>query len=140
MYEVTRFNHPVMVPDGTVVETHRHRFEQIVINLVANSRDSLIRKTEQGPAGPLDIRLHAKGEGTLVNVDVIDTGIGVDPALRDRIFEPFVTNKQDRGGSGLGLFICRELLKQMGGDLELHQSSAAGTTFRLRIDRGGSAA
>ena len=53
-----------------------------------------------------------------------------------QIFVPFITTKREYGGSGLGLFICRQIAKQMGGELELAETSPEGATFRLGLPVG----
>jgi signal transduction histidine kinase len=53
--------------------------------------------------------------------------------VRERIFEPFFTTKRGQGGSGLGLHIVYTIMHQMGGQVEVHSSEGAGSTFRLRM-------
>ena len=56
--------------------------------------------------------------------------------MHGRLFEPFMTTKRERGGSGLGLFICRQIVKQMGGELALARTSLSGATFTLSLPTG----
>ena len=63
-------------------------------------------------------------------ITVRDAGPGVDPALRDTLFEPFVTGRPD--GTGLGLAIAREMVEAMGGRLDL-ETSATGAHFRIEV-------
>jgi len=55
--------------------------------------------------------------------------------LRERIFEPFVTTKTQRGGRGLGLFVSRKLTRELGGELTLVARPGRGTTFRVELPR-----
>ncbi len=66
---------------------------------------------------------------SVVSVDVVDSGPGVPPSQRARIFEAFVS--QDAEGTGLGLPIARELAVALGGGIELGSSAAPGGRFRL---------
>jgi len=66
---------------------------------------------------------------------VRDHGPGVDPAIRDRLFERFATTRHGEGGSGLGLAIVRAVAELHGGKAELRESSAEGTTFVLALPR-----
>jgi len=83
-------------------------------------------------------------EGTHGNEhDIIvirDNGTGLDPAIRDRLFEPLVTTKAH--GTGLGLNICRRIVERHGGRIELIDPDGRGAAFRITLpsesDRGSS--
>lgn len=97
--------------------------EQIIFNLAHNA----IEAASGQPGG--EVLVLARHAGEQVEVDVADTGHGVAPALRDRLFEPFVTGKP--GGTGLGLALCQRLAERMGGEVRL--VSAQPALFRLRL-------
>jgi signal transduction histidine kinase len=105
---------PVIVSDGD-------RVLQVITNLLSNA----FRWTPDG--GRIELQLAAANGG--VAVDVLDTGPGVPPAQRSRIFEAFVSD--DVNGTGLGLPIARELAVALGGGIELEPGSGAGSRFRL---------
>ena len=65
-------------------------------------------------------------------VDFADNGPGLPPRARDNLFKPFAGSAR-KGGTGLGLAIARDLARAHGGDLELLQSDASGTAFRLHL-------
>lgn len=73
----------------------------------------------------------------VLQIEVRDTGSGIEPALQDKVFEPFVQGDQtlsrSYGGTGLGLSICRQLAKMMRGTLTLKSQLGVGSTFTLRI-------
>jgi signal transduction histidine kinase len=105
---------PVIVSDGD-------RVLQVITNLLSNA----FRWTPDG--GRIELRL---GEANgVVSVDVVDSGPGVPPSQRARIFEAFVS--QDAEGTGLGLPIARELAVALGGGIELGSSAVPGGRFRL---------
>ena len=66
-----------------------------------------------------------------VIVRVSDNGRGIDPALWDTIFDPFVTSRQTEGGTGLGLSITYNLVQAHGGDISFYPNEEGGTTFRI---------
>lgn len=105
------------------------RVRQILSNLVGNA----VKFTFQGEIG---IRVVA-GEGDTVEFEVHDTGPGIARGQRALLFEPFHQSNagiaRRFGGTGLGLTICRELVRLMGGEIELKDSSSAGSTFRFTI-------
>jgi signal transduction histidine kinase len=107
---------PVIVSDGD-------RVFQIVSNLLTNA----FRWTPDG--GRVDLAL-ASDNGT-VSVSVADTGPGIKPSDRERIFRPFWS--RDGGGTGLGLAIARELAVALGGRIELDSELGAGSRFDLRL-------
>ncbi|MEX2526240.1 MAG: ATP-binding protein [Gemmatimonadota bacterium] len=111
------FKGSVPVPPG--------RVDQIVTNLLANAADAL------KPGGGGTVELRAWAEGGAVMVEVADDGPGVDPALGETIFQPFVTGKADSGGTGLGLAISRRLARAMGGDLLMRNGADGGAVFTL---------
>ena len=105
---------PVIVSDGD-------RVLQIISNLLANA----FRWTPDG--GRIDLELSAT-DGT-VYVAVEDSGPGIPPAQRERIFRPFWS--RDGGGTGLGLAIARELAGALGGRISLESSPERGSRFEL---------
>lgn len=77
---------------------------------------------------PVDHSLH---------IDVENVGPGVDPAMRDRLFERFVTTRRDSGGSGLGLAIVAAIAEQHRGRIQLVSAGPPVTTFRMSLPRDG---
>ncbi|RLV91631.1 Histidine protein kinase SLN1 [Spathaspora sp. JA1] len=73
----------------------------------------------------------------VIQIEVCDTGPGIEPALQDKVFEPFVQGDQtlsrSYGGTGLGLSICRQLATMMKGTLSLKSTIGQGSTFTLTI-------
>ena len=114
------------------VRSDRDRFQQVVLNLLANA----VKFTPDG--GSITVRWEERGEQILTHVT--DTGMGIAPDQIDRIFDPFVqvdastTRKSE--GVGLGLAISRELARQMGGDVTVTSRTGSGSTFTLALPRG----
>jgi two-component system NtrC family sensor kinase len=101
------------------------RLTQVLLNLVLNAGASVASaKTEGGR-----VTVRARREGQRVRVEVEDDGPGVDPSVRDRLFEPFVTTKEVGEGTGLGLAVCRGLVESVGGEVALDASYTAGARF-----------
>ena len=108
-----------------------HRLRQILSNLLSNA----VKFTEQGSVEVRAALQQPSAEDLLVRFAVADTGIGLSPAERDTIFEPFtqadssITRKF--GGTGLGLAICRQLTQLMGGTIWYEENSGGGTVFHF---------
>jgi PAS domain S-box-containing protein len=110
------------------------RFRQVLLNLVANA----VKFTH---AGAVTVRVDAmrkRGGATTVRCEVADTGIGIDPLILDRMFEPFTqadaSTTRQYGGTGLGLAIARELADLMGGTIGAESKPGVGSTFWFELD------
>ena len=105
------------------------RLHQVVLNLLANA----IKFT---PAGSVIVRVTASG--LRLRVEVLDTGIGIDPENLEQMFEPFVqadvSTTRRYGGSGLGLAIARDLVELMGGTISAHSEPGIGSTFSFEVE------
>ena len=95
---------------------------EVIGNVVKNALDAM------GENGVLTIR--AAQDERRVTITISDTGPGVPEELREKIFEPFFTTKQDRHGTGLGLALCRDALRRIGGEITLVPSER-GAAFQL---------
>ena len=107
------------------------RFRQILTNLIANA----IKFTAQGG---VHIRLTATEDESGVYCQVIDSGIGVEESVRERIFEAFFqadgTTRRRYGGTGLGLTISKQLVETMGGQIGTYNNaSGPGATFWFQL-------
>lgn len=116
--------------DGWQVQIDRDMLRQVLVNLCDNSALALAER----PSGEVIFQLRG-GSGGEIFLDVADDGPGVDPAIRHRLFEPYTTTRSIGEGMGLGLAICKKILLDHDGDLELFESSPQGTTFRLTLQR-----
>ncbi len=113
------------------------RIRQVLVNLVSNA----IKFT---PRGEIAVRAALSGEAgneAYLRVEVQDTGVGIAPDARSRLFLPFsqVDGSATRrhGGTGLGLAICRELVQRMGGEIGCESTLGTGSTFwvALKLER-----
>jgi len=109
------------------------RLQQVLSNLLANA----IKFTA---AGSISVRAGAvelPGGGTRLHVEVADTGIGIEPEVRERMFEPFtqadVSTTRSYGGAGLGLAIARELVELMHGTIGCVSEPRRGSTFWFEV-------
>jgi signal transduction histidine kinase len=101
----------------------RDQLVQVFLNLILNAMDATPED------GQIEIST-ALSDGWL-KVDVRDTGCGIPHEQRHRIFQPYFTTKDT--GTGLGLFVCRNIVEEQGGRIELTETSPAGTTFTVYL-------
>ena len=104
------------------------RLEQVLTNLVGNA----IKYARAGGRVGLATRRVQEAEGAFVEISVSDDGPGVDPADRERIFEPYVRSGK-RPGLGLGLAICRRLVEAHGGTIQVGDRPEGGSCFTVRL-------
>jgi two-component system, NtrC family, sensor kinase len=111
---------------------HGHQLQQVVLNLLTNAMDATPR------GGRIDVITRAV-DGT-AQLEVRDTGCGIGEADRKRIFDPFFSTKEPGRGTGLGLFISSEIVRDHRGRIELDSAEGRGSTFRvvLPVGRNGS--
>ena len=101
------------------------KLRQVFSNLIINAAQS----TEQQPAAQRKVDIYTRflltEDGPHIRVEVHDSGIGIDPALHENLFEPFFTTRAR--GSGLGLAIVKRIIEQHHGSVRLQQRAAGGT-------------
>ncbi len=99
---------------------------QVLVNLVRNAVEAM-----EG-TGQLGLEVREEGDGVVVEIS--DTGPGIDPAVRDVLFEPFVTTRRGgREGAGLGLFLADRLVAAHGGRIEVAEGRERGTRFLIHL-------
>ena len=101
--------------------------EQVLFNLVRNALEAL----EPASTGMKTIHVTSLISGQQVILSVTDNGPGIDPEMRERLFEPFATGKEK--GMGLGLVLCERIVERMDGDIDIHNTLDGGVTARIRL-------
>lgn len=121
-----------LVLDMTPVPALRVRapsIQQALLNLLTNAIDA----TPAG--GRVSVRTRAE-DGTVV-IEVADTGTGLPAVLHKEIFEPFFSTKEPGRGTGLGLFIASQIVRDHGGRIDVESEVGAGATFRIVLPGTG---
>ncbi len=108
-------------PELPPVECDPEQLEQVLLNLMLNA-------IEASPDGET-VTLSASACDGRITIRVIDRGHGVAPAHVDRLFDPFFTTKEH--GTGLGLPVAHQIMRQMGGSLQAHGNPDRGMTFSV---------
>ena len=130
----------IVHPQPAQVAMDPVRYEQVVLNLVANARDAIPdggRITVTVGVVQLEHpRALPDGElcpGRFASVTVTDTGNGIAPDVLENLFEPFFTTRHDEGGTGLGLATVQGIVRQAGGDVSVESVYGAGSTFTVLL-------
>ena len=109
----------------------RDRIEQVLVNLIDNA-------VKYSPDGG-EVIVTTAPSATSVRVEVADEGMGISPSEHEAVFEKFYRgDPQHRAvpsGTGLGLYICRELVRRMGGTIGVRSSPGEGSTFYFELPR-----
>ncbi len=124
------------------VQGDPYTLQEVLFNLCTNALAAM----PQG--GKLTLRCYTMGgrdedQMDSVAADVSDTGVGIPRLDLEKIFEPFYTTRADRGGTGLGLGLCRMLIAEMGGRIEVRSVLGQGSTFTVvlhpaaRLEKSG---
>jgi signal transduction histidine kinase len=107
------------------------KLERALLNLLLNACEVV-----PAESGKIDIEL--KRQGGSLEIRIEDNGPGIAEAVRERLFEPFVSHGKENG-TGMGLTVVQKILQDHGGDVTVEQTSASGTTFRVNIPLNPSA-
>jgi signal transduction histidine kinase len=101
------------------------KLERAFQNLLLNACEATPRET-----GRIEVRLRRSDEQ--VNIFVEDNGSGIAEAVRDKLFEPFVSYGKENG-TGMGLTVVQKIVQDHGGDVTIEHTSSAGTIFKVTL-------
>ncbi|MBN2429437.1 MAG: HAMP domain-containing protein [Deltaproteobacteria bacterium] len=110
-------------PSLPAVRMSRHKFIQVMINLLLNARDAT--------SGAGVIMVTGGEEGASAWISVGDTGEGIKKENLRQVFDPFFTTKKAGKGRGLGLSVCQRILKEAGGRIDIQSEEGVGTVFKV---------
>ena len=116
--------------DFPIINIDKEKFKQILINLIGNS----IKYTEKGK---IEILSEEKKSGSILEIKIKDTGIGMSAKAREGLFQKFYRIKTDKTekiiGTGLGLWISKELVEKMKGKIMVDSIENVGTQMTLQF-------
>jgi two-component system, LuxR family, sensor kinase FixL len=117
-----------LAPEADLVIADRVQIQQVLFNLMRNAIEAM----DGSPRRELTISSHAAGS-ELVQLEIADTGPGIADDIRSRLFQPFITTKEN--GMGVGLSICRTIIESHGGRLWSEPGADCGTVFSFTLPR-----
>ena len=118
-----------VAPDVPVLWADAHQLHQVFVNLTANAHHAMRRQH-----GPKRIAITARlVADDRVRVDVRDTGPGIPAELQARVFDAFFTTKPKGEGTGLGLSLCANIVREHGGRMALESTPGEGATFSIEL-------
>jgi signal transduction histidine kinase len=102
--------------------------EQVILNLIINAAQAI-----EHDCGKIRISTRLHPQDGDIRISVSDNGKGVNPAIAGKLFDPFITDKQDKGGTGLGLSVSYNLIKSHGGSITFESCQGKGATFHILL-------
>jgi len=135
-YRIAVDKHFHAVPEACV---NGNQIQQILLNLLINARQAMIG------GGRLTIKLWHDADSDMVHLMIRDNGCGIAPEKLPRIFDPFFTTKKGpdasgKGGTGLGLAMCRDIIEAHHGRIRVDSTVGRGTAFTLMLPTAAKAA
>jgi len=121
-------------PSGPRARCDAGRLMQVLLNLLDNARQAVKPRGEQGEIVAAT-RVEANEGRREVVIEIVDNGPGIPEAFLERIFEPFFTTRGD--GTGYGLYLASEIVKDFGGRLSARNHGSAGAVFTVRLEAAG---
>jgi two-component system NtrC family sensor kinase len=116
------------------VRGHPSRLQQVVLNLFTNAMDAT------PPGGMIRVATRSVADDTHVELEVADSGRGIPAADLKHIFEPFFSTKESTRGTGLGLFISAQIVREHRGRIDVASEERRGSTFAVRLPVEGAIA
>ena len=124
----------IQIPEDLTVWAVPVQIQQVLMNLILNARDAML------PRGGI-LNIKATESNDAVQIEVTDTGCGIEPGDLKNIFESFFTTKTDgnqpseRSGSGLGLAFCKKIIDAHGGCISVESIPSQGSTFKITLPK-----
>lgn len=116
-------------PDLPMITGNFAQLGQVFINIIKNALQAL-------PDGKGEIFISTGASGKFVIATCADTGCGIPDELKERVFQPFFTTKEVGAGTGLGLYICHELIRRHNGTIDILDRPGGGTIIEIKIPVG----
>jgi CheY-like chemotaxis protein len=117
------------IGESPAILANEARLVQVLTNLLMNAWQAV--PTSEPSRQVIGVRTGSLNGDALI--EIWDSGSGVKPQLREQIFEPFVTTKDVGSGTGLGLFVCRNIITALHGRISVHDAPGAGALFRITL-------
>jgi len=114
------------------IQCDRDQITQVLLNLLENARDALSER-EGGSAGGRILVATEAAPGDRVRLIVEDNGPGIPPTVREKLFTPYFTTKQGRGGTGLGLATVHRIVSDHNGHIEVAEAATGGARFTIEL-------
>ncbi len=120
-----------LAEEDVIIQSDYQLLQQVLVNILINAIHALREKQDSPPR--LHVALHKEPSGG--HVRIADNGPGIPESVQEHIFELFYTTKPEGRGTGLGLPICRRIIKRLGGSIWFESQVGTGTTFHINLPK-----
>jgi len=123
-------NHNILVEldlETAYIKGYKNEFMQIILNLISNAKDAILAHNKNGK---ITIQSYTKEHNLIIKIS--DNGGGIKEELKDRIFEPYFTTKEEGKGTGMGLYMVKEIIERMNGTISF-ENNQDGVTFIITL-------
>ena len=118
----------VTIPETAVLSGDPSTLQQVVMNLVTNAADAIAESGSERP-GKIDLRVTEEIEG--VTLTITDNGPGIPEEIAAHIYDALFTTKKEDRGTGLGLYVVRQIVEESGGSIDYRTEAGCGTEFTV---------
>ena len=122
------------IPEELMIFADKQKLQHVFLNLLRNSVDAI---PDKGEEGKIIITARENKDKKEVEIRFSDTGMGIPEPVINKIFDPFFTTKDVGKGTGLGLYVTHEIIKQHDGTIDVKSQPDAGTTFIIKLPLKG---
>ena len=122
------------VPEELTIFADKQKLQHVFLNLFRNAIDAI---PDEGVEGKITVTARENKDTEEVEIWFSDTGKGIPEPIINRIFDPFFTTKDIGGGTGLGLYVTHEIIKQHDGSIDVKSQPGTGTTFIIKLPLKG---
>jgi signal transduction histidine kinase len=118
---------------GLMIKANANQLEQVILNFLINSLDAIAEKKIADPGFHGEINIKLRKKDSLVLVQVQDNGIGIPDKTNRKLFDPFYTTKEAGKGTGLGLYVSFNIIKEHNGKIYFESKEGEGTLFTIEL-------
>ncbi len=121
------------IPQGEIrIKGNADQLSKSMMSLLGNAVYAVVKKAQRSQYKP-EVAFSASVGAEWVTVKVRDNGIGIEPTIIDKVFDPFFTTKTTGEASGVGLYLCREIIQNYGGDIKVESVKDERTEFTITL-------
>jgi len=105
------------------IKGYKNEFMQVILNIISNAKDAIEEKRKKIGNFQGKIKIKTRKNNDKIFIEIEDNGGGIPKEIKERIFEPYFTTKEEGKGTGMGLYMVKEIIERMNGKIEVENTS-----------------
>ncbi|GAB6044842.1 hypothetical protein JCM11957_04400 [Caminibacter profundus] len=105
------------------IKGYKNEFMQVILNIISNAKDAIEEKRKKIGNFQGKIKIKTRKDNDKIFIEIEDNGGGIPKEIKERIFEPYFTTKEEGKGTGMGLYMVKEIIERMNGKIEIENTS-----------------